>query len=107
MIMQSQAGYAVVITGTLLSMSLQYKGFFESGFLPNQIYPYIPQDSIFDIGPTIENQWNTIDIGEKNNNSEYKTENEGIPEFKNGYKAKIRIKNAGKLQPPQFNEDSF
>lgn len=91
------AGYAFVVTGTLLSMSLQYLGFLENDMIPDKIYhPSKSNEQGF------INEWSGIVIGEKKMEEE-KIEQIDLPSFKKKYKVKMRVRNAGKLQPPQFS----
>lgn len=88
-------GYAVVVTGTLLSMSLQYQGFLETEMIPDKIYPSENAQQGFLA------EWNDIVIGERK--SKEKSEQINLPAFKKRYKVKMRVRDAGRLQPPYFS----
>jgi len=91
-----QVGYAVVVTGTLLSMSLHYQGFLENDMIPDKIY----QSKTAAEGFT--DDWSGIVIGESKIETE-KSEQINLPAFKKNYKVKMRVRNAGRLQPPHFS----
>lgn len=93
-----QVGYAIVVTGTLLSMSLQYQGFLENDIIPDKVYQSKSCTQGF-IG-----DWHGIVIGESKINAE-KSEQIKLPAFRKRYKVKMRVRDGGRLQPPRFSDN--
>jgi hypothetical protein len=95
-----QIGYAVVVTGTLLSMSLQYQGFLESDMMPDKIYQskHAAQGFV--------DEWNGIVIGESKIDAKQgeQIKQINLPDFRKKYKVKMRVRDAGRLQPPRFSD---
>jgi hypothetical protein len=101
-IKQSPVDYAVVVTGTLLSMSLQYQDFLESDLMPNETHNFCNNN--LELESAFQNEWDDIIIGKSNMKTEITKQLE-LPSFKNNYKVKIRVKNAGRLQLPRFSNE--
>lgn len=93
-------GYTVVVTGTLLSMSLQYQGFLDNDMMPDKIYQSKPS------ARGLVDDWNAIVIGESKIEAKQIEQIKQIhlPDFRKKYKVKMRVRDAGRLQPPQFSD---